>query len=80
MRRNCSRAFRASARARPISFSGCKIALRELSLEAAITKLDKYHLLILDDLAYVAKDQAETSALFESPDRSPVRPTIIANA
>ena len=32
---------------------------------SAIAKLDKYHLLILDDLAYVAKDQAETSVLFE---------------
>src|SRR5262245_11725514 len=28
-------------------------------------QLDKYHLLILDDLAYVTKDQAETSVLFE---------------
>jgi DNA replication protein DnaC len=34
-------------------------------LETAITKLDKYHLLILGDLAYVTKDQAETSVLFE---------------
>jgi DNA replication protein DnaC len=42
-----------------------QIARRELTLEAAITKLDKYHLLILDDLAYVTKDQAETSVLFE---------------
>ena len=42
-----------------------QIARRELSLESAITKLDKYHLLILDDLAYVTKDQAETSVLFE---------------
>ena len=42
-----------------------QIARRELVLEAAITKLDKYHLLILDDLAYVTKDQAETSVLFE---------------
>src|SRR5260370_1147871 len=33
--------------------------------EAAITKLDKYQLLILDDIAYVTKDQAETSVLFE---------------
>ena len=40
-------------------------ARRELTLEAAIAKLDKYHLLILDDFAYVTKDQAETSALFE---------------
>ncbi len=42
-----------------------QIARRELALEAAIAKLDKYHLLILDDLAYVSKDQAETSVLFE---------------
>lgn len=42
-----------------------QIARRELALEAAIARLDKYHLLILDDLAYVAKDQAETSVLFE---------------
>jgi DNA replication protein DnaC len=42
-----------------------QIARRELALEAAIAKLDKYHLLVLDDLAYVTKDQAETSVLFE---------------
>lgn len=42
-----------------------QIARRDLGLEAAIAKLDKYHLLILDDLAYVTKDQAETSVLFE---------------
>ncbi|NWG23934.1 MAG: ATP-binding protein [Pseudorhodoplanes sp.] len=42
-----------------------QVARRELALEAAIDKLDKYHLLILDDLAYVTKDQAETSVLFE---------------
>ena len=42
-----------------------QLARRELALESAIAKLDKYHLLILDDLAYVAKDQAETSVLFE---------------
>jgi len=42
-----------------------QVARRELALEAAITRLDKYHLLILDDLAYVTKDQAETSVLFE---------------
>src|SRR5882757_5694058 len=35
--------------------------------EAAINKLDKYQLLILDDIAYVTKDkdQTETSVLFE---------------
>jgi DNA replication protein DnaC len=42
-----------------------QVARRELQLEAAIAKLDKFDLLILDDLAYVTKDQAETSVLFE---------------
>jgi len=42
-----------------------QLARRDLALEAAIAKLDKYHLLILDDLAYVSKDQAETSVIFE---------------
>ena len=42
-----------------------QVARRELTLEAAIARLDKYHLLILDDMAYVTKDQAETSVLFE---------------
>src|SRR6266568_2339030 len=42
-----------------------QVARRELGLEAAIDRLDRFHLLILDDLAYVTKDQAETSALFE---------------
>ena len=45
--------------------SRLQIARRELDLESAIAKLDKYHLLILDDIAYVSKDQAETSVLFE---------------
>jgi DNA replication protein DnaC len=40
-------------------------ARRDLVLESALVKLDKFHLLILDDLAYVTKDQAETSVLFE---------------
>ena len=40
-------------------------ARRELALEAAIRKLDKFHLLVLDDFSYVNKDQAETSVLFE---------------
>lgn len=42
-----------------------QVARRELSLEAAINRLDHFHLLVLDDFAYVTKDQAETSALFE---------------
>lgn len=40
-------------------------ARQELRLAAAIEKLDKYRLLILDDLSYVRKNQAETSVLFE---------------
>lgn len=40
-------------------------ARRDLALESALAKLDKYHLLILDDLAYLTRDQAETSVLFE---------------
>ena len=40
-------------------------ARQALQLEAALGKLDKYDLLILDDLSYVTKDQAETSVLFE---------------
>jgi DNA replication protein DnaC len=35
-----------------------QMARRELALEAAIAKLDKYHLLILDDLAYVSVSPA----------------------
>lgn len=49
-----------------------QVARRELALEAAINRLDRFDLLILDDLAYVSKDlayvskdQAETSVLFE---------------
>jgi len=42
-----------------------QVARKNLELESALLKLDKYHLLICDDLAYVTKDQAETSVLFE---------------
>jgi len=40
-------------------------ARQTLQLEAALGKLDKYDLLVLDDLSYVHKDHAETSVLFE---------------
>ena len=40
-------------------------ARRELALNAALDKLDKFDLICLDDLSYVRKDQAETSVLFE---------------
>lgn len=42
-----------------------QVARRELALPAALAKLDKFDLLILDDVSYVRKDQAETSVLFE---------------
>jgi DNA replication protein DnaC len=40
-------------------------ARQSLQLPQALSKLDRYDLLILDDLSYVRKDQAETSVLFE---------------
>jgi DNA replication protein DnaC len=40
-------------------------ARQNLQLPQALTKLDRYDLLILDDLSYVRKDQAESSVLFE---------------
>jgi DNA replication protein DnaC len=40
-------------------------ARRDLALPATLAKLDKFDCLILDDLGYVHKDQAETSVLFE---------------
>ncbi len=40
-------------------------AQRDLALESAIAKLDKFDLLILDDITCVTKDQAGTSVLFE---------------
>ena len=40
-------------------------ARRDLALTQEIAKLDKFDLLILDDISYVRKDQVETSALFE---------------
>ncbi len=43
-----------------------QIARRELGLEAAINRLERSELLILNNLAYVTKDQAETSVLFDS--------------
>lgn len=36
-----------------------------LQLQSALLKLDKYDLVILDDLSYVKKSEAETSVLFE---------------
>jgi putative transposase len=55
-------------RRRFVVTTSCKklqVARQALQLEAAIAKVDKYQLLILDDLSYVHKDHAETSVLFE---------------
>jgi DNA replication protein DnaC len=57
-----------------------QVARRELQLESAIAKLDKFDLLILDDLAYVTKDQAETSVLFELVSARYERRSIIITA
>ena len=40
-------------------------ARRDLRLPAELAKLDRFDLLVLDDLSYVRRDQAETSVLFE---------------
>ena len=42
-----------------------QVARREMRLPAEIAKLDRFDLLILDDLSYVRRDQAEPSVLFE---------------
>jgi DNA replication protein DnaC len=42
-----------------------QLSRQNLSLPAALDKLDKYDLLILDDIGYVRKDDAETHVLFE---------------
>src|SRR6266851_2066428 len=39
-------------------------ARRDLALPAMLAKLDRYDVLVLDDLGYVRKDQAETAVLF----------------
>jgi DNA replication protein DnaC len=40
-------------------------ARQSLQLPSTLAKLDRFDLLILDDISYVRKDQAETSVLFE---------------
>ena len=40
-------------------------AKRQLLLPNTLKKLDRYDLLIIDDLGYVKKSEAETSVLFE---------------
>ena len=40
-------------------------ARRDLCLPATLAKLDRFDWLVLDDLGYARKDQAETTVLFE---------------
>src|SRR6266481_2636959 len=40
-------------------------ARRDLALPAMLAKLDRFDALVLDDLGYLRKDQAETAVLFE---------------
>jgi len=40
-------------------------AKRDLELMAAMTKLDKYRAIVIDDIGYVKKTDAETQVLFE---------------
>lgn len=40
-------------------------ARRDLRLPQELAKLDRFDLMILDDISYVRRDQAETSVLFE---------------
>lgn len=55
-------------------------ARQELALEAALIRLDRYDLLVLDDLSYVRKDQAETSVLFELISRRYERRSLLITA
>ena len=47
-----------------------QVARRELALESAMAKLDKYHLLVLDDFAYIGPLRA---------DQRPLRATVVAD-
>ena len=40
-------------------------AKRDLELMSAMTKLDKYRAIVIDDIGYVKKTDAETQVLFE---------------
>ena len=51
-----------------------KAARRDLILEAALARPDRFDLVILDDITYAHKDQAETGVLFPTPDASLVNP------
>jgi DNA replication protein DnaC len=54
-----------------------RMNLREM---IGFVKLDKYHLLILDNISDVCKDQAETSVLFELIGRRYERRSLLVTA
>ena len=68
-RRSAWRSWRTAGRccspAPPTSSRNCRWPDANSRSKRPSTKLDRFDLLILDDLAYVTKDQAETSVLFE---------------
>jgi len=45
--------------------SNCKKAKNELDLVTYTTRLDKYPVLVIDDIGYVKKSDGETQVLFE---------------
>ena len=55
-------------------------ARQSLQLPQALAKLDRYDLIILNDLSYVRKDQAETSVLFELTSERYERRSILITA
>jgi DNA replication protein DnaC len=55
----------AGGSAPPTWSSGCRWRAGSWARSRHHQALDKYQLLILDDIAYVTRDQAETSVLFE---------------
>ncbi|UJB72538.1 ATP-binding protein (plasmid) [Acaryochloris sp. 'Moss Beach'] len=42
-----------------------ELAKLQLELQSLLSKLDRYDLLIIDDLGYIQKSDVETSVLFE---------------
>ena len=59
------RQARASSPAPPISSRSSRPPAATSPFPAMLAKLDRFDCLILDDLGYVRKDQAETAVLFE---------------
>jgi DNA replication protein DnaC len=55
-----------------------QVARRELALESAIAKLDRYDLLILDDITYVSKESGGNQRIVRA-DLRPLRATLAAD-